>query len=79
MIETRSFTHINRQFTVKATPENEGWKARVFEGDDCISHTYMVSYETLTDMQFHEISFEEVIEILTNTAENDIKQSNLPK
>ena len=73
MIETRSFTHINRQLTVKATPEIEGWKVRVFDGDNCISGTYMVSYENLTDMQFHKISFEEIIEILMNTAENDIK------
>ena len=78
MMETRSFTHMNRQFTVKATPENEGWKVRVFEGDDCISRTYMVSYENLTDMQFHNNSFEEVIETLMSTAENDIKQSYLP-
>ena len=68
-----TFFHANRQLTVKACRDNQGYKVRVFDGDRRVNNiVYSVSYETQLAGEMLEIPVS-LVEHLMDLAKSDVE------
>ena len=74
MNRSLSFSHNNREYTVKAFQEENGWKILVYENDKLVTvHPYSVDYETdiAARMQSNP---KDLVDQMMNVAKSDIEE-----
>jgi hypothetical protein len=74
-MEPRNFTYDGRQLQVRALPDSEGWRVRVFENDTLVTGVvYSVSHETTVDARMQSVPHD-LVEHLMQLAQSDVENN----